>query len=298
MGEVYRATDTNLKRQVAIKVRGRLLSTTTVTSLEAFATQAALAIESARVYAESAEKARTDRDLKVAAEIQRALLPEPRWRGTTIDLAASTTPCRTIGGDFFDHLELGDGVVGFALGDVAGKGPPAALLAATVQSHFAAHAPIAADPADLMARLNRALLRRAVEARFATMFYGVVSPAGELAYTNAGQLPPIVVRADGTLNSLDVGGPVLGLLPGASYQWARLSLAPGDIVLVCSDGVTEARNPAGDEYGLDRLSALLASAHGGDPDDLVALVLASVNEFAGTEPQGDDVTLMALRYRG
>jgi sigma-B regulation protein RsbU (phosphoserine phosphatase) len=106
------------------------------------------------------------------------------------------------------------------------------------------------------------------------------------------------VRADGTLNSLDVGGPVLGLLPGASYQWARLSLAPGDIVLVCSDGVTEARNPAGDEYGLDRLSALLASAHGSDPDDLVAMVLASVNEFAGTEPQGDDVTLMALRYRG
>jgi sigma-B regulation protein RsbU (phosphoserine phosphatase) len=181
---------------------------------------------------------------------------------------------------------------------VAGKGPPAALLAATVQSHFAAHAPIAAEPGDLMARLNRALLRRAVEARFATMFYGVVSPNGELAYTNAGQEPPVVVRADGTLASLDVGGPVLGLLPGASYQWARLSLAPGDIVLVCSDGVTEARNPAGDEYGLDRLSALLASAHGSDPDDLVAMVLASVNEFAGTEPQGDDVTLMALRYRG
>ena len=176
--------------------RGRLLSTTTVTSLEAFATQAALAIESARLYAESAEKARTDRDLKVAAEIQRALLPEPRWRGATLDLAASTTPCRTVGGDFFDYLELGEGVVGFALGDVAGKGPPAAILAATVQSHFAAHAPIASDPADLMTRLNRALLRRAVEARFATMFYGVLSPSGELAYTNAGQEPPIVVRAD------------------------------------------------------------------------------------------------------
>ena len=278
--------------------RGRLLSTTTMTSLEAFATQAALAIESARLYAESAEKARLDRDLRVAADIQIALLPEPRWRGATLDLAASTVPCRTIGGDFFDYIELADGAVGFTLGDVAGKGPPAALLAATVQSHFVANAPIASDPADLMARLNRALLRRAVEARFATMFYGVLLPDGELAYTNAGQEPPIVVRASGELTSLDVGGPVMGLLPSASYDWARLSLAPGDIVVICSDGVTEARNPAGDEYGLDRLGALLASAHGGDPDALVAQVLASVKEFAGTEPPGDDVTLMVLRYRG
>jgi phosphoserine phosphatase RsbU/P len=278
--------------------RGRLLSATTVTSLEAFATQAALAIESARLYAESAEKAKLDRDLRVAADIQRALLPEPRWKGTTLDLSASTVPCRTVGGDFFDYLELEGGAVGFTLGDVAGKGPPAALLAATVQSHFAANAPIASDPADLMARLNRALLRRAVEARFATMFYGVLSATGELAYTNAGQEPPIVVRASGELSSLDVGGPVMGLLPGATYQWAQLSLAPGDIVAICSDGVTEACNPAGDEYGRDRLAALLASVDGDDPDELVDRVLASVTAFAGTEPQGDDVTLMVLRYRG
>lgn len=278
--------------------RGRLVSTTTVSSLEAFATQAALAIESARLYAESAEKARLDRDLRVAADIQRAMLPEPLWRGSFLDLAASTEPCRTVGGDFFDYLELTDETVGFTLGDVAGKGPPAALLAAAVQSHFAAHAPIASDPADLMTRLNSALLRRAVEARFATMFCGVVSSTGELSYTNAGQEPPILVRADGTMEHLDVGGPVMGLLPGATYGFARLSLAPGDILVVCSDGVTEARNPAGDEYGLDRLAVDLAGAHGRDPEALVQRIVASIEAFASSEPQGDDVTLMVLRYRG
>jgi sigma-B regulation protein RsbU (phosphoserine phosphatase) len=125
-----------------------------------------------------------------------------------------------------------------------------------------------------------------------------VEPDGVHAYPNAGQEPPLVVRASGELTSLDVGGPVMGLLPSASYQWAQLALAPGDIVVICSDGVTEARNPSGDEYGLERLGALLASAHGGEPDALVHQVLASVNEFAGTEPQGDDVTLMVLRHRG
>ena len=94
-----------------------------------------------------------------------ALLPAPQWRGPTCDLAATSAPCRTIGGDFFDYLDLPNGVLGFTLGDVAGKGPPAALLAAAVQSNFAAQAPVAEHPADLMTRLNVALLRRAVDAR-------------------------------------------------------------------------------------------------------------------------------------
>ena len=155
--------------------RSTMLSDATRASLEAFATQAALAIDSARLYAESAEKARLDRDLRIAADIQRALLPEPVFETTYVDLAAAAIPCRTVGGDFFDYLEVGEHGFGFALGDVAGKGPPAALLAAAVQSNFAAHAPVSANPADAMARINKALLRRAIEARFATMFYGAIT---------------------------------------------------------------------------------------------------------------------------
>ena len=174
-----------------------------------------------------------------------------------IDLAAESIPCRTVGGDFFDYLEVGERGLGFALGDVAGKGPPAALLAAAVQSNFVAHAPVSNDPAEAMARVNKALLRRAIDARFATMFYGAVTADGHLSYCNAGQEPPLVIAQDGT-TWLETGGPVLGLLTIATYEFATVVLEPGDLVVVCSDGVTEARNLAGDEFGRDRLVEAVA----------------------------------------
>src|SRR5262249_11689941 len=119
-------------------------SSSTLSALEAFATQAAIAIESARLYAEAEQKARIDRDLPMAAEIQRSLLAPPTHAGTTFDVAAASLPCRTIGGDFYDYLELADGAFAFALGDVSGKGPPAALLAAAAQSHFVGRQRLAA----------------------------------------------------------------------------------------------------------------------------------------------------------
>jgi serine phosphatase RsbU (regulator of sigma subunit) len=278
--------------------RGITMSSALLSSLEAFATQAALAIEGARLYAEAADRARAEREWRLAAEIQRALLPEPKWAGPSCDLAATSVPCRTIGGDFFDYLDLPDATFGFALGDVAGKGPPAALLAATVQSNFVAHAPVASHPADLMARLNTALLRRAVEARFATMFFGAVRSDGHLTYSNAGQEPPAVVRQTGVVDHLEVGGPVLGLLGAAIYDFGTATLQPGDILVACSDGVTEARDASGDEFGSARLAAALANAHGHDPDDVLERVLTAVRVFVGREPQADDITALVLRYRG
>ncbi len=275
-----------------------MLSSSTRDSLEAFATQAALAINSARLYAEAAEKAKLDRDLRVAAEIQRALLPEPRYSGPTFDVAAATIPCRTVGGDFFDYLEVADGAYGFALGDVAGKGPPAALLATVVQSNCSAHAPVASDPADLMARINRALLRRAIDARFATMCYATLAADGRFHYSNAGQEPPILIRAGGAIEALDVGGPVLGLLVVAQYEFGETMLAPGDLVVMFSDGVTEARNSAGDEYERQRLLAVLAGQHGHAAERVLEDVLGAVNAFAEGAPQADDITALVLRYRG
>jgi sigma-B regulation protein RsbU (phosphoserine phosphatase) len=278
--------------------RSALLSATTRDSLEAFATQAALAINSARLYAEAAEKAKLDRDLRVAAEIQRALLPEPRYSGPTFDVAAASIPCRTVGGDFFDYFEVGGGVYGVALGDVAGKGPPAALLATVVQSNCSAHAPVASDPADLMMRINRALLRRAIDARFATMCYATLAPDGGFRCSNAGQEHPIVIRAGGVMEALDVGGPVLGLLPLATYGYGEMSLAPGDLVVMFSDGVTEARNSAGEEYERARLLELLAGQHGREAQRVLEEVLGAVNSFAEGAPQADDITALVLRYRG
>jgi phosphoserine phosphatase RsbU/P len=277
--------------------KSSMTADTTRASLEAFATQAALAIESARLYAESAEKARTDRDLRIAAEIQRALLPEPSYETPTYDLAAASIPCRTVGGDFYDYLDIGHGGFGFALGDVAGKGPPAAILAAAVQTNFAAQAPISDNPAETLESVNKALLRRAIEARFATMFYGAITPDGRLSYCNAGQEPPLVVRAD-SIEWLEEGGPVLGLLSIATYAFATVPLNAGDLVVVCSDGVTEARNLANDEFGRDRLVEELKGRHGNKPDAVLEHLLAVIKQFSQGAAQADDITALVFRWRG
>jgi sigma-B regulation protein RsbU (phosphoserine phosphatase) len=274
-----------------------MLSNATQSSLEAFATQAALAIESARLYAESAEKARTDHDLKIAAEIQRNMLPEPVFEIGTVDLAAESIPCRTVGGDFYDYLEIGERGLGFALGDVAGKGPPAALLAAAVQSNFVALAPVSSEPAETMARVNKALLRRAIDARFATMFYGAVTADGRLSYCNAGQEPPLVVGRN-AVSWLETGGPVLGLLSIATYEFETVVLEPGDLVIVCSDGVTEARNRHGDEFGRDRLVDAVRGRHGAKPETVLEHLISAVKLFSEGTAQADDVTALVLRYRG
>jgi sigma-B regulation protein RsbU (phosphoserine phosphatase) len=277
--------------------RGTMASPTTRGTLEAFATQAALAIESARLYAESAEKSRIERELRIAADIQRALLPEANYDSAVCDVAAASVPCRTVGGDFFDYLQLRDGELGFALGDVAGKGPPAAILAAVVQSNFVAQAPVGGDPAQTMSRINTALLRRAIEARFATMCFGILHPDGRLQSCNAGQEPPLVVGASGQ-RWLQVGGPVLGLLDGIGYDFETVQLQPGDVVVVCSDGVTEARNVAGEEFGTARLAELVTGCHGWKAEAVLERVLSGVSRFALGAPQADDITVLALRYHG
>jgi sigma-B regulation protein RsbU (phosphoserine phosphatase) len=278
--------------------RTTILSQQTRSSLEAFATQAALAIESARLYAEAAEKARIERDLLVAAQIQQALLPTGSFETPFVDLAASSLPCRTVGGDFFDYLELGERGFGFGLGDVAGKGAPAALLAAAVQSNFIAQAPVSSDPADTLTRVNNALLRRAIEARFATMFHGVVDRDGRLSYCNGGQDPPLVLGKGDAMTWLEAGGPVLGLLPGASYEFDHVTLEAGDLVIICSDGVTEARNAAGEEFGRERLIEAMTGCHGAKPDAVLERLFAAVRTFSQGTPQGDDITGLVLRYRG
>jgi sigma-B regulation protein RsbU (phosphoserine phosphatase) len=276
--------------------KGHLLSAASRSALEAVATEAASAIESARLYREAAEKARMDRELQLAAEIQRALLPDADQSGPHFDVAAASLPCRSIGGDFYDYFNLPNGGFGFSLGDVAGKGPPAALLTAMIQGIFSAQVGNAASPAQLMASVNGGLIRRSIQNRFATAFFGVLAPDGRFIYSNAGHNPPVLLR-NGTVRRLETGGLILGLFPQAAYDEEALALEDGDVLVVFSDGVTEAFSPAGEEYGEERMLACLHANLDREPAGMLQKLLASVQEFAASAAQSDDVTALVLKYR-
>jgi sigma-B regulation protein RsbU (phosphoserine phosphatase) len=278
---------------------GALLSATIRGGLETLASEAAVAIENARLYREAAEKARMEHEMRVAVEIQSMLMPKASIDKPFVEAAATSLPCRLIGGDFFDYADQEHHRFGFTLGDVAGKGPAAALLSALLQGMFSLEAQGGASPASVVSRVNAALCRRGFEARFATVFFGVLDPRGRLVYCNGGHNPPFVFGPSG-VRRLDAGGPVVGLLCGAPYDDETVQLAPGDRIVVFSDGVSEALSATGEEFGDDRILAVLQSAHvlpEMDATSLVETLIAAVRTFTLGAPQGDDITAMVVRYR-
>jgi phosphoserine phosphatase RsbU/P len=275
--------------------RGSLLSSSTRAALETLATEAAVAIENARLYRETLEKARLEQEMRIAAEIQRALLPRSAHVGPSIHAAAMTVPCRSIGGDFFDYLDLPQQRFGFALGDVAGKGPPAALLSAMVQGIFSAQVSSVDGPAASLSRVNQALIRRAIESRFVTVLYGIITPDGQLTYCNAGHNPPLLVGRKRVLK-LDRGGLMLGLFENAVFDEETITLEPGECVVVFSDGVSEAVNAAGEEFGEARILACIQDNFSRLPQEMLDSLLAEVRRFAHGVPPADDVTALVLRY--
>ena len=237
-----------------------------------------------------------EQEMRTASVIQRALLPNTHRAGSFFDAAAAAEPCRSIGGDFFDYIDLADGTLGFLLGDVAGKGPPAALLGAMMQGSLVAQAHASNGPATTVAAVNTAIARRGIQGRFVTLFYGVLRPDGALTYCNAGHNPPILVRADGDIRRLDVGGMVLGVFEDTPFLQGAMTLGPDDYLVVFSDGISEAMNEAEEEFGDDRLIGCLAEVEG-DAERRLQHILAAVRQFTGNAPQHDDVTAMVVSYR-
>ena len=243
------------------------------------------------------ERAQREHELKIAAEIQRALLPQAHHDGTRFQIAATSVPCRAIGGDFFDYFTLPDGAFSFVLGDVAGKGPPAALLTSMLQGIFAANAHRGDTPAVAIRQANDVLLRRAIEARFATAVYGALSSEGALTYCNAGHNPPLLVGKRGMVR-LETGGMVVGAFEQVIFDEQTLQLEPGDLLVAYSDGVTEARNADGDELGEERLLACVCANCDLAPNELLQCVFDAVHQFSEGTAQGDDLTLLVLRFAG
>jgi len=281
--------------------KGLLMSSSTRAALETLATEAAVAIENARLYRETMEKARMEQEMRIAAEIQQALLPKMARTGSFFSAAAASLPCRSIGGDFYDYVDLPGGALGFALGDVAGKGPPAALLSAMMQGIFAAQAASSDSPSQTISRVNLALYRRGIESRFVTLMYGTLAPDGRLTYCNAGHNPPLVLSRSGSklsMRRLEVGGPIVGLFEGATFEEETVALARHDWLIVFSDGVSEAMSASGDEYGENRIVECVEKSLTLEPRQLLELLFADVRKFARGAAQSDDITAMVLRYGG
>jgi phosphoserine phosphatase RsbU/P len=277
--------------------RGALRSASAHAALDTLSAEAALAIENARLYREALDKAKFEQELKVAAAIQQSLLPVANREGAFFSTAAASLACRAVGGDFYDYVDLPSGQFGFIVGDVAGKGSPAALLAAAVLGMFSAEATYQRSAAALVTRLNLGLFRRAIEARFLTGFYGMLASDGALTYCNAGHNAPLLVTASG-IRRLETGGVVLGMFERASFEEETITMAPGDIIVAFSDGVTEAMNQAGDEFTDDRLIACVEAHRGESPQQVLEALLADVHTFCEGATQNDDVTAVLVRYNG
>jgi sigma-B regulation protein RsbU (phosphoserine phosphatase) len=276
--------------------KGQLLSQATRGALDTLASEAGVAIENARLYRETLEKTRIEHELRIAAEIQRSLLPLGKREGAFFQAMGASLPSRSIGGDFFEYTDMDDGAIGVILGDVAGKGPAAALLTAKIQGLFSAQSGDG-SPASAMKLVNNGLLKRQIDARYATVFFATLTPGGVLTYCNAGHNPPVVVRPSG-VGQLASGSVPVGLFASAAYSDERIQLDPGDVLVIYSDGVTEALNLAGDEFGEDRLATELMKTRTAPLPDILQGVITAVQAFAGGASQSDDVTVLVARYLG
>jgi sigma-B regulation protein RsbU (phosphoserine phosphatase) len=265
--------------------------------LTVLANVAAVRIENQRLALVEQQKLLISRDLEQAAEIQRRLLPTQAPVVPGYEIAGHNLPCRTVGGDYFDFFPYSDGRIGLVLGDVSGKGMPAALLMTALKGGvqvLLGEAP--EDVSSLMSRLDRVVAANFPRNRFVSLFFGLLDPStGEMVYCNAGHNPPFLVRAGGAIERLPSCGTILGIFPDFGYDVKRCRLEPGDLLTLFSDGVTEENNPAGEEFGEERLARLLLERGKQGAASLVEGIRQAVLDWAAGAAAADDVTVLVAR---
>ena len=264
--------------------------------LTVMANVAAIRIEHARLSEiELAERAMA-KELNQAAQIQKGLLPSAAPKIEGMDIAAKTSACRGVGGDYYDYLTFPDGRLALIVGDVAGKGMPASLLMSSLQARVKVLFETGDDLSQKITRLNKATTANCPENRFITFFMTVANPVtGELTYSNAGHNPPLLVRAGGGHDQLEGGGMILGILPMAVYEESTVHMASGDVLVLFSDGVTEAVDPLDEDFGEQRLADLVFSMRDRQAIDIVNAVHIEVAKFTQGAPPADDITVLVAR---
>jgi sigma-B regulation protein RsbU (phosphoserine phosphatase) len=236
---------------------------------------------------------RLQQELTESQEIQEALMPKELPSVDGFEIAVAWKPARTVGGDYFDVLKFSDRHTAICIADVAGKGVPAALLMSNMQAVLKSFASETVMPSALCARVNKVMCDNIVAHRFISCFYGLLdTKKGMLTYSNAGHCPPMLIR-DATCARLKEGGPVLGVFPNDSYVQGEIALEVGDCLVLFTDGVTEARNGSGEEFGEDRLQSLLTGVEKPRADNVRDRIMAAVSEFSEGNVY-DDATLVVL----
>lgn len=267
--------------------------------LQAIATQAGLAIHATRVANQLARREKLERDLRVARQIQRSLLPASVPQVVGLDFAVHYEPAYQIGGDFYDFIWHDPAHLGLAVGDVAGKAISAALYMARLTSELRSRAPIARTPARLLRRVNQEIASLGDDGMFATLVYCIYDLENRsLVFTNAGHCTPLLRRGDRVfpLQAERAHTPPLGVTPDLEAGEARVQLHSGDTLIMVSDGILEARDARGNEYGLSRLSRRIRTARGG-AEDIIKAILADIDSHShdsAAQGQGDDMTIVAM----
>jgi serine phosphatase RsbU (regulator of sigma subunit) len=265
--------------------------------LLAFASQAAAAIERTRLLDEAIERRHLERELAIARQIQTSFLPKAPPQIAGYDVWGVNLPFSEVGGDYYDFIPIVENQMGVAISDVSGKGIPAALLMAAYRASLLAEIRNEFAMRTIFAKVNTLLYESTDRGKFVTAFYGVLdSKSHVLTFSNAGHDPPILRRADGTVEYLTEGGLALGVLPGSLYAERRVGIGAGDVLLLYTDGVSEATGGGGEQFGAGRLEALLSEVRGGSAREIVDAVVERASEFAGgTRNLTDDLTVVCVK---
>ncbi|MBI2619761.1 MAG: SpoIIE family protein phosphatase [Ignavibacteriales bacterium] len=258
---------------------------------------AIISIENARLFQETLEKQRMQEELKIAREIQQGLLPQHLPEIEGFDLAAVNISSKEVGGDYYDVMDLPGKEFVLAIGDVSGKGTPAALLMANVQAALRALAPMEYTMPEATARMNDITYSNTRGDKFITLFWGILNAERrDLRYVNAGHNLPFLIRADKTVERLSDGGIILGMMKTVTpYEEGRTTLRPGDTMFLFTDGVSEAMNDHGEDFTEERLEGVLRKLAGFRASDIVREVQKEIEAYAGGTPQSDDMTMVVLR---
>jgi phosphoserine phosphatase RsbU/P len=259
---------------------------------------AGMKLETTRLREEAQTKLRMEEELRMAYVVQSRLLPDAPPKVDGYEFAGVNRPNRGVSGDYFDYFVRPDGRVYFVIADVSGKGITAALVMASLATAFNIFTRMDPDPADLVRSVNTTLAPRTAPNKFATLFAGVLEPAtGRVDFVNAGHTPPIVVGSHGceVLRETDM---VVGLFAGANYRNQTVMLGPEDVLLIFTDGITEAENEAEEELGHEAVCRMVAGWRGLTAAGLLEKLETAVDEYAGSRPLGDDVTILSLRREG